>query len=163
EGIPRPAFAAAHQAPPGRLACRRVLCHEPRGSSGAARPRRGGNPRCRDRILSPGQVTVGLCRSAACGLADRENRCTNQGREGGSLRERLTHLYESVGQRDLVEIAILSLCIYTCLRFLGKMRGSGMVRGLGLIVIGLFLVAQVTIASLDLTELACVLDASLTT
>ena len=38
-----------------------------------------------------------------------------------------------------------------------------MVRGLGLIVIGVFLVAQVTIASLDLTELACVLDASLTT
>jgi diadenylate cyclase len=68
-----------------------------------------------------------------------------------------------VGQRDLIEIAILSVCIYACLRFLGKMRGSGMVRGLGLIVIGVFLVAQVTIASLDLTELASVLDASLTT
>jgi diadenylate cyclase len=79
------------------------------------------------------------------------------------LRERLTHLYEAVGRRDLLEIAILTVFIYVGLRFLGKMRGSGMVRGLGLIVIGFFLVAQVTIASLDLTELARVLDASLTT
>jgi diadenylate cyclase len=68
-----------------------------------------------------------------------------------------------MGQRDLIEIAILSVFIYFGLRFLGRMRGSGMVRGLGLIVIGFFLVAQVTISSFDLTELAPILDASLTT
>src|SRR5207253_843340 len=49
------------------------------------------------------------------------------------------------------------------LRFLGKTRGAGMVRGLGLIVVGLFLVAQVVIASFDLTVLGHVLDYLLTT
>src|SRR5438552_14967051 len=68
-----------------------------------------------------------------------------------------------VGARDLVEIAILTVFIYFILRFLGKTRGSGVVRGLGLIVVGLFLVAQVVIASFDLTELSRVLDYLLTT
>jgi diadenylate cyclase len=74
------------------------------------------------------------------------------------LGERLAHLYESVGGRDLIEIAILAVFIYAALRFLGKTRGSWMVRGLGLVVLGLFLVAQVVIASFDLTELGKVLD-----
>jgi diadenylate cyclase len=74
------------------------------------------------------------------------------------LNERLAQLYESVGLRDLVEIAILALAIYALLRFLGKTRGSGLVRGLALVVIGFFLVAQVIIASLDLNELAKILD-----
>ena len=68
-----------------------------------------------------------------------------------------------VGARDLVEIAILTVFIYFILRFLGKTRGSGVMRGLGLIVVGLFLVAQVVIASFDLTELSRVLDYLLTT
>src|SRR5438105_2606492 len=67
-----------------------------------------------------------------------------------------------VGARDLVEIAILAVFIYFILRFLGKTRGSGVVRGLGLVVVGLFLVAQVVIASFDLTELGRVLDYLLT-
>lgn len=79
------------------------------------------------------------------------------------MNERLTQLYESVGFRDLVEIVILALTIYAILRFLGKTRGSGLVRGLALIVIGFFLVAQVIIASLDLNELAKILDYLLTT
>jgi diadenylate cyclase len=79
------------------------------------------------------------------------------------LKERLAQLYESVGTRDVVEIAILAVTIYFILRLLGKTRGAGLVRGLGLIVIGLFLVAQVVIASFDLTVLARVLDYLLTT
>ena len=77
--------------------------------------------------------------------------------------DRLTQLYESAGTRDVVEIAILAGTIYVVLRFLGKTRGAGIVRGLGLIVIGLFLVAQLVIASFDLTVLARVLDYLLTT
>ena len=77
--------------------------------------------------------------------------------------ERLTQLYDSASQRDLVEIAILAVAIFVVLRLLGKTRGAGIVRGLGLIVVGLFLVAQVVIASFDLTVLARVLDYLLTT
>lgn len=79
------------------------------------------------------------------------------------MKERLAQLYESVGTRDLVEIAILAVTIYLILRLLGKTRGAGLVRGLGLIVVGLFLVAQVVIASFDLTVLGRVLDYLLTT
>jgi diadenylate cyclase len=79
------------------------------------------------------------------------------------LRDRLAQLYESIGTRDLVEIAILAIAIYAALRFLGRTRGAGMVRGLGLVVVGLFLLAQVFIASFDLTVLGRVLDYLLTT
>ena len=79
------------------------------------------------------------------------------------MTERLMQLYDSIGFRDLVEIAILALTCYAALRFLGKTRGSGVVRGLALITIGLFLVAQVIIASLDLSELGKILDYLLTT
>ncbi len=79
------------------------------------------------------------------------------------MQERLTQLYESVGVRDLVEIGILALVIYVALRLLGKTRGAGLVRGLGLIVVALFLVAQVVVVSFDLTVLGSVLDYLLTT
>jgi diadenylate cyclase len=79
------------------------------------------------------------------------------------LKERLAQIYESVGTRDLVEIAVLAVAIYVVLRFLGKTRGAGIVRGLGLVVVGLFLVAQFMIASFDLTVLGRVLDYMLTT
>jgi diadenylate cyclase len=79
------------------------------------------------------------------------------------LIDRLTQLYESATTRDVVEIAILAVTIFFVLRFLGKTRGAGIVRGLGLVVVGLFLVAQVVIASFDLTVLARVLDYLLTT
>jgi len=79
------------------------------------------------------------------------------------LARRLAQLYEMVGKRDLVEIVILAVFIYLILRFLGKTRGSGVVRGLGLVVVGLFLAAQAVIASFGLTELGQVLDYLLTT
>jgi diadenylate cyclase len=79
------------------------------------------------------------------------------------LKERLAQLYESFGTRDLIEIAILAVAIYFVLRFLRRTRGAGIVRGLGLVVVGLFLMAQVVIASFDLTVLSRVLDYLLTT
>jgi diadenylate cyclase len=79
------------------------------------------------------------------------------------LRERLTLLYEAAQTRDLIEIAILAFTLYLLLRLLGRTRGASVVRGLGLIVVGLFLVAQVVIASFDLTVLGRVLDYLLTT
>jgi diadenylate cyclase len=74
------------------------------------------------------------------------------------VRDRLAQIYESIGARDLVEIAILAAVIYVGLRFLRRSRGPGMVRGLGVVVIGLFLLAQAGIALFDLTVLGNVLD-----
>ena len=48
------------------------------------------------------------------------------------MRERLVQFYESVGVRDFVEIAILTVLIYVALRLLGRTRGWSMIRGLGL-------------------------------
>jgi diadenylate cyclase len=79
------------------------------------------------------------------------------------LSDRLTQLYESATARDVVEIVILAVAIFILLRLLGKTRGAGIVRGLGMIVVGLFLVAQVIVASFDLTVLGRVLDYLLTT
>lgn len=79
------------------------------------------------------------------------------------MTDRLGQLYVSLGTRDLVEIAILAVAIYGVLRFLGKTRGSGMVRGLMLVGIGLFLVAQVVIALFNLTVVGKALDYLLTT
>src|SRR4051812_44810237 len=63
-----------------------------------------------------------------------------------------------MGARDLIEIAILAAVVYVILRFLRKSRGSGMVRGLGLVIIGLFLAAQAGIALFDLTVLGNILE-----
>jgi diadenylate cyclase len=79
------------------------------------------------------------------------------------LGERLAQLYDSVGVRDLVEVAILAVAIFGVLRLLGKTRGAGLVRGLGLVIVGLFLLVQVVIASFDLTVLGRVLDYLLAT
>ncbi len=79
------------------------------------------------------------------------------------MGRQLVKIYESVGVRDLVEILILAVAIYALLRLLGKTRGSGLVRGLGLVVVVLFLAAQVVIAAFDLMELGKVLDSLVTT
>lgn len=73
---------------------------------------------------------------------------------------RLTQLYESLGTRDLVQIAIIAAVLFGVLRLLGKARaaGSSIGRGLGIVVVALFLLLQVVIASLDLTELGTALD-----
>jgi diadenylate cyclase len=78
------------------------------------------------------------------------------------LSERLVQFYESIGTRDFVEIVILAVLIHFVLRFLGSTRGWGLVRGLGLVAIGLFLAAQVVIAAIDLPELGKILDYLLT-
>lgn len=75
-----------------------------------------------------------------------------------AFEERLGQLYESIGTRDFVEVAILAVAIYAIMRFLGKTRGAGLIRGAGLVTVGLFLVAQVIIVAFDLTVLGGVLD-----
>jgi diadenylate cyclase len=79
------------------------------------------------------------------------------------LRERLAQLYESAGTRDVVEIVILAAIIYLILRFLGRTRGTSIVRGLGFVVVGLFVVTHVIVARFDLAVLGRVLDYLLTT
>ena len=79
------------------------------------------------------------------------------------MRERLSQFVESIGTRDVVEIAILAVALFFILRLLGKTRGAGLVRGLSLVVVGLFLVAQVLLARFDLTVLGRLLDYLLTT
>jgi diadenylate cyclase len=78
------------------------------------------------------------------------------------LSERLVQLYEAADRRDVIEIALLALALYVVLRVLGRSRGASLVRGLGLCAVGFFLVAQLVIASFDLTVLARVLDYLLT-
>lgn len=77
--------------------------------------------------------------------------------------DRLTQLYEAVPTHDIVEVGLLAIAIFLALRFLGRTRGASLVRGLGLFVIGAFLVAQVVIASFELKVLGRVLDYLLTT
>src|SRR5688572_25133741 len=79
------------------------------------------------------------------------------------LQERLLQLIECAGPRDAVEVALLAAGIFLVLRLVGKTRSAGMVRGLGLVLVVVFLVAQVLITIFDLTVLARVLDYLLTT
>jgi diadenylate cyclase len=72
--------------------------------------------------------------------------------------ERLRHLYESIGPRDLVEIGILALLMYGVLVFIGSIRGTGTVRGVAIVIAGFFLFAQLVILSFDFTELSQTLD-----
>jgi diadenylate cyclase len=83
--------------------------------------------------------------------------------ESGLLGEQIDLLLDSVGTRDFVEIGILTVVLYGILRFLSKTRGSVLVRGTGLVVVGLVLTAQVVIAAFDLAELAKILDYLLAT
>ncbi|HEY1375651.1 MAG TPA: diadenylate cyclase [Gemmataceae bacterium] len=79
------------------------------------------------------------------------------------MGDRLAQLGEAMDRRDLLEVVLLAVAIFVLLRLLGRARGSGVVRGLGLLAFGVFLVAQLVIASLDLHELRKVLDYLLTT
>jgi uncharacterized protein (TIGR00159 family) len=79
------------------------------------------------------------------------------------LSERLAQLYDSFDGRDAAEIVLLALAVYFVLRLLGRSRSATLVRGLGLCLVGFFLIAQVVIASLDLSVLGRVLDYLLTT
>lgn len=79
------------------------------------------------------------------------------------MLDRLTQLYDALTTRDVAEMAILAVAIFFALRLLGKTRGAGIVRGLGLLIVGVFLIAQVVIAGLELKVLGRVLDYLLTT
>src|SRR3954471_18433276 len=79
------------------------------------------------------------------------------------MGDRLAQLGEAMDRRDLLEVALLAVAIFVLLRLLGRARGSGVVRGLGLLTVGTYLVAQLVIVSLDLHELRKVLDYLLTT
>src|SRR3954453_20320183 len=79
------------------------------------------------------------------------------------MGERLAQLGEAMDRRDLLQVALLALAIFVLLRLLGRARGSGVVRGLGLLVVGTYLVAQLVIVSFDLHELRKVLDYLLST
>jgi diadenylate cyclase len=75
------------------------------------------------------------------------------------LLSRLTQTYESLEWLDGVQIGILTVVVFAFLRFLSKTgTGSSIGRGLGIVIVGLFLLLQVVIASLDLAELSTVLD-----
>jgi diadenylate cyclase len=77
--------------------------------------------------------------------------------------EQFQQLLDSVGPRDLVEIGVLMAVMYALLRLLGKVRGPGVVRILGLAVVGLVLGAQLVIGAFELTVLANVLEYLMTT
>jgi diadenylate cyclase len=71
----------------------------------------------------------------------------------------LLQTYESLETLDVVQIGILTVVVFALLRFLSKTgTGSSIGRGLGIVVVALFLILQVVIASLDLAELSTVLD-----
>ncbi|MFM8932765.1 MAG: diadenylate cyclase CdaA [Gemmataceae bacterium] len=69
----------------------------------------------------------------------------------------------SVSWRDLVEISLLSIAFYWVIRLLGRTRGAGLVRGLGMLLAGIYLAAQILVSVFDLTILARVLDYLMTT
>ena len=72
---------------------------------------------------------------------------------------RLGYMYDSIDTRDLVQIAILAVVVFCALRVLSKTGAASMIgRGLGLVIVALFLLAQVVVASLDMTELGAILD-----
>ena len=72
---------------------------------------------------------------------------------------RLLQTYESLETLDMVQIGILTIVLFAFLRFLSKTgTGSSIGRGLGIVIVTLFLLLQVVIASLDLAELSTVLD-----
>lgn len=77
--------------------------------------------------------------------------------------DRLVNVVTSVSARDLVEIVLLTIAFYWVVRLLGKTRGAGLVRGLGLLVVGTYLAAQVLVSLFDLTILKQVLDYLMTT
>jgi diadenylate cyclase len=67
--------------------------------------------------------------------------------------------YESLEPLDVVQIGILTVVVFAFLRFLSKTgTGSSIGRGMGIVIVALFLLLQVVIASLDLAELSTVLD-----
>ena len=77
--------------------------------------------------------------------------------------QRILDFFEGLILKDILEIAIIAMVIYILLRFVRGTRGAGIMRGLGIIVVAGFLLAQVLIAQFQLEQLGRVLDYLLTT
>jgi diadenylate cyclase len=75
------------------------------------------------------------------------------------LLTRLLQMYDSLEPLDFVQIGILTIIVFGFLRFLSKTgTGSSIGRGLGIVIVAIFLLLQLVIASLDLAELNTVFD-----
>lgn len=79
------------------------------------------------------------------------------------MYERILHTWEVLDTRAIVQIAILAVAIFFLLQFLGRSRGMGVVRAFGLLVVGMFLSAQILVSIFDLTVVGRVLDYLLAT
>ena len=51
--------------------------------------------------------------------------------------DRFINLVTSISARDFIEISLLAVAFYWLIRLLGRTRGAGMVRGLGMFLVGI--------------------------
>ena len=79
------------------------------------------------------------------------------------MYERILHTWEMLDARAIVQIAILAVAIFFLLQFLGRSRGMGVVRAFGLVVVGMFLSAQILVSIFNLTVVGRILDYLLAT
>lgn len=79
------------------------------------------------------------------------------------MLEKIIHTWVMVDARAMVQIAILAVSIFFLLQFLGRSRGMGVVRAFGLVIVVLFLAAQILVSFFDLTVLGRILDYLLAT
>ncbi|MCY2969177.1 MAG: diadenylate cyclase [Gemmataceae bacterium] len=79
------------------------------------------------------------------------------------MYERILHTWEMLDARAVVQIAILAVAIFFLLQFLGRSRGMGVVRAFGLVVVGIFLSAQILVSIFNLTVVGRILDYLLAT
>lgn len=67
-------------------------------------------------------------------------------------------IFHSWGLREIIQIAVLAICICVVVRFLTKCKSSGLVRGLGLLAVGFLGSAEVILVVFDLPTLIRVFD-----
>ena len=79
------------------------------------------------------------------------------------MYERILHTWEMLDARAIVQIAILAVAIFFLLQFLGRSRGMGVGRAFGLVVVGIFLSAQILVSIFNLTVVGRILDYLLAT
>ena len=79
------------------------------------------------------------------------------------MYERILHTWEMLDASAVVQIAILAAAIFLLLQFLGRSRGMGVVRAFGLVVVGIFLSAQILVSFFNLTVVGRILDYLLAT
>src|SRR5690606_32553169 len=103
-----------------------------------------------------------LARAAGCRTPARARRRRDARRRGGHRRSAQCRRRRRLVNRDiahaLLEIAIFAIGIYLVLRLLGTTRGSGVVRGLAIVLIGVIVVFSILIQELDLRRLGLIFD-----